>query len=250
MSFPKSWIVDINGGQRGTVVADVSFRTGIHYWEVTVADFRTICLGVCEMPKNARLLNDKWLGEIGYAVSASTCSGGTAFLWSKEQLSTFTVKSFTSGQRVGLLLDMEERTLEYYLDGERLHRISPDQKASDSKEPAFSKLPPGPLYPACSNGFDKAFCRAVELTLELPLPAGYLALRAQRRAEQAKAAEAAAPAARPPGAPAAPAAPAAPGAGAAAAAAASATSAADVMKAPAPAPTAAAAMLGNPPQKK
>ena len=30
-------------------------------------------------------------------------------------------------------------------------------------QPAFSRLPPGPLYPACSNGFDKSFCRNVTL---------------------------------------------------------------------------------------
>jgi hypothetical protein len=34
-----------------------------------------------------------------------------------------------------LVLDMEERTLDYYLDGVRAGA-------------AFTKLPPGPLYPA------------------------------------------------------------------------------------------------------
>ena len=31
-------------------------------------------------------------------------------------------------------------------------------------------LSAGPLYPACSNGFDKSFCRKIQLTLELPVP--------------------------------------------------------------------------------
>ena len=73
-------------------------------------------------------------------------AGGTAFLWQKEQLSTTTLKGFGVRQRIGLLLDMDERSLEYYLDGQRIAT-------------AFHKLPPGPLYPACSNGFDKTFCR-------------------------------------------------------------------------------------------
>lgn len=165
--------LDINGGLRGTVVATTAFRTGVHYWEVTVADMRTLCIGVTEMPRNPRTLCDKWLGEIGFAVSCSSCSGGTAFLWSKDQLSTTTVKGFAPGQCVGLLLDMEERTLEYYLDGQHAGT-------------AFTRLPPGPLYPACSNGFDKAFARRVTIKLELPVPRDYFKFRETRRAERAK----------------------------------------------------------------
>ena len=40
-----------------------------------VADMRTLCVGVAEKPTNPRLIADKWLGEIGYAISVSTCSG-------------------------------------------------------------------------------------------------------------------------------------------------------------------------------
>jgi hypothetical protein len=41
---------------------------------IQVGDFRTICIGVCEMPSNLRALNEKWLGEIGYAICVSSCS--------------------------------------------------------------------------------------------------------------------------------------------------------------------------------
>ncbi|EKX45037.1 hypothetical protein GUITHDRAFT_109082 [Guillardia theta CCMP2712] len=170
-------VVDINGGHRGTVIATTSFVTGTHYWEVSVQDMRTLCVGVTEMPKNPRSLSDKWLGEIGYGISSSNCSvpDGTAFLWSKEQLSTSTLKGFTQKQTVGLLLDMDkyDRTLDLYVDGTRVGT-------------AFSKLPPGPLYPACSNGFDKAFCRGLTIKLELPIPRDFAKNKEIRKKEQAK----------------------------------------------------------------
>mmetsp|Transcript_46238 Transcript_46238/g.72372 ORF Transcript_46238/g.72372 Transcript_46238/m.72372 type:complete len:277 (+) Transcript_46238:135-965(+) len=174
MNFSEAnMVVDINGSHRGTVVADVSFRKGIHYWEVTVADMRTFCVGVCEKPKNPRALCDKWLGEVGYAISVTSCSGGTAFLWFKEQLSTTTVKGFNPKERVGLLLDMEDRTLDYYVDG--VHVAT-----------AFTRLPPGPMYPACSNGFDKTFCRHVKIDLGKSIPRDYFKIKDTRKAEQAK----------------------------------------------------------------
>jgi len=168
-------IVDINGGHRGTVIATTSFVTGTHYWEVSVQDMRTLCVGVTEMPKNPRSLSDKWLGEIGYGISSSNCSDGTAFLWSKEQLSTSTLKGFTQKQTVGLLLDMDkyDRTLDLYVDGARVGS-------------AFTRLPPGPLYPACSNGFDKAFCRGLSIRLELPIPRDFAKEKEARKKEQAK----------------------------------------------------------------
>ena len=131
------------------------------------------------MPRNARSLGDKWLGEVGYAICCSSLSAGTAFLWSKDQLSTQTVKGFTAGtgQRIGLCLDMEstERTLDYYIDGERVQTAG--------LMPAFNRLPPGPLYPACSNGFDKSFCRDVKIFLELPVPPAFYKDREKRREE-------------------------------------------------------------------
>ena len=101
--YPEHTAVDINGGHKSTVIASCAFRKGVHYWEVTVSDMRTICVGVCEMPRNARSLGDRWLGEVGYAICSSMHSGGTAFLWSKDQLSTQTVKGFSAGtgQRIG-----------------------------------------------------------------------------------------------------------------------------------------------------
>eukprot|EP00291_Cryptomonas_curvata_P023877 CAMPEP_0172161040 /NCGR_PEP_ID=MMETSP1050-20130122/5898_1 /TAXON_ID=233186 /ORGANISM="Cryptomonas curvata, Strain CCAP979/52" /LENGTH=184 /DNA_ID=CAMNT_0012830881 /DNA_START=54 /DNA_END=604 /DNA_ORIENTATION=+ len=156
MTFnPECNTVDILGGSKGTILSTVSFSHGVHAWEIKVADMRTLCIGVAEKPVNPRSLADKWLGEIGYAISVSTCSGGTGFLWSKEQLGTATVRGFNPGQRVVLVLDMEDRSLDYFLDGVRVGQ-------------AFAKLPPGPLYPAASNGFDKAFCRGVRLDLEVP----------------------------------------------------------------------------------
>jgi hypothetical protein len=113
-------------------------------WQAS--DFRTFCVGVTELPQHPRHLNERWLGELGFGICVSSCSRGTGFLWSKEQLTTNTVKGFAPRQRIGLLLDMDERSLDYYLDGVKIAT-------------AFTKLPPGPLYPACSNGFDKAFCR-------------------------------------------------------------------------------------------
>ena len=101
--YPEHTAVDINGGHKSTVIASCAFRKGVHYWEITVSDMRTICVGVCEMPRNARSLGDRWLGEVGYAICSSMHSGGTAFLWSKDQLSTQTVKGFSAGtgQRIG-----------------------------------------------------------------------------------------------------------------------------------------------------
>ena len=78
--YPEQNAVDINGGHKGTVIATTSFRKGVHYWEMSVSDMRTICVGVCELPRNARSLGDKWLGEMGYAICTSTHSGCTAFL--------------------------------------------------------------------------------------------------------------------------------------------------------------------------
>ena len=50
-------------------------RVGVGEWLPQVADMRTLCVGVAEKPANVRLLSDKWLGEIGYAICVSSCSG-------------------------------------------------------------------------------------------------------------------------------------------------------------------------------
>lgn len=56
------------------------------------SDFRTFCVGVTELPPHPRLLNERWLGELGFGICVSSCSRGTGFLWSKEQLTTNTVR--------------------------------------------------------------------------------------------------------------------------------------------------------------
>eukprot|EP00960_Hanusia_phi_P078373 768810-Hanusia_phi.AAC.18 len=160
-------IVDINGGHRERIIgrfpntAGRGSRMFSLITQVSVQDMRTLCVGVTEMPKNPRSLSDKWLGEIGYGISSrysvsleqraavdvdSNFIGAAHFPHPLMQL-----KGFTQKQTVGLLLDMDkyDRTLDLYVDGARVGS-------------AFTRLPPGPLYPACSNGFDKAFCRGSE----------------------------------------------------------------------------------------
>ena len=85
---------------------------------------------------------------------------------------TVQLKGFTQKQTVGLLLDMDkyDRTLDLYVDGTRVGTAFSKCASPEDMFDAdvMGRLPPGPLYPACSNGFDKAFCRGFDCDVKLP----------------------------------------------------------------------------------
>ncbi len=96
------------GCDRGMVYGNVGFSWGVHYWEIKVVEGEPGCifLGVAEKsPPSQHMTEWHGMGFINYR--ASYCNG----------IERVYGEHFSSGDTVGIRLDMDRGVLGFYLDG-------------------------------------------------------------------------------------------------------------------------------------
>ncbi len=110
-------------------------------------------VGVTPQPASQGTLNNMSLGEIGYAVGGICVEESVASRTDFVRVSSLgrqgmSVRSFNESDLVGLLLDMDSRRLDYFVNGEHIACVSAD-------------LMDAPLYVALGNHIEgKATCIA------------------------------------------------------------------------------------------
>eukprot|EP00455_Lapot_gusevi_P055536 TRINITY_DN9038_c0_g2_i2.p1 TRINITY_DN9038_c0_g2~~TRINITY_DN9038_c0_g2_i2.p1 ORF type:complete len:342 (+),score=31.91 TRINITY_DN9038_c0_g2_i2:161-1186(+) len=106
------------GHKPGIVITTRPFESGHHYWEVSVQCLpwdTDMCVGLCASPITTL---QGTLGHIAGTFSLVGCAnGGAQKVWANGIATDPCVIRFHEGDRVGLLLNCENRTLIYFLNG-------------------------------------------------------------------------------------------------------------------------------------
>lgn len=105
----------ISGESRNLALATVGFTSGVHYWELKIeqAEFGSVFLGVCEKagppdsPASSATRLNRWHGW-GFVNFRATYHNSTERIYGDH---------FNSGDTIGVLLDMDEGKIAFFMDG-------------------------------------------------------------------------------------------------------------------------------------